>query len=215
MRRSAKVWALALTMLGAIGAQSVSAWGPPGHETIGAIADTLLIGTQAEREIKAILGEEKLATAALWADCVKGVGDRPPYRYHMNSRYPECDPFQQTASGREAMEDYVRRNAIACHPRATEEACHKAYHYTDVAIEHDGYDRADVGTSEHDLISAIEAAVAKLKGQAVPPLLELCDQARGAARCRSSGGRCAPAPACGSDLPGCGRKGGEPGRRQL
>ncbi len=169
MRRSGKVWALAITMLGAMTGQSVSAWGPQGHETIGAIADTLLMGTHAEREVRAILGEEKLATAALWADCVKGVGNSPPYRYHLNSRYPECDPFQQTASGREAMEDYVRRNSIGCHPRTTEEACHKAYHYTDVAIEHDTYDRADAGTSDYDVVSAIGAAVARLKGQTVPP----------------------------------------------
>ena len=66
------------------------------------------------------------------------------------------------------MEDYVRRNSTACHPEGAGEACHRQYHYADVAIEHRTYDRADVGTSDHDVVSAINAAVAKLKGHAVP-----------------------------------------------
>ena len=146
-----------------------AAWGHEGHETIGAIADALLVGTHAEKEVRNLLGTEKLATAALWADCVKGVGNGAPYHYHPNSRYPECDPFQNSSAGREEMEDYVRRNATGCHAGGGEELCHKTYHYTDVAIEHDSYDRADVGTSDHDVVSAITAAIAKLKGQAVPP----------------------------------------------
>ncbi len=164
-----KAWALlAVVTLGVTAGEPVGAWGHQGHEIIGAIADKLLVGTDAEKEVRSLLGEERLATAAVWADCVKGVGSRPPYKYHLNSRYPECDPFQQSAAGREAMEDYVRRNAIGCHSRTAEEACHKAYHYADVAIEHNTYDRVDAGTSDHDVVSAIDAAIAKLKGQAVP-----------------------------------------------
>jgi S1/P1 nuclease len=159
---------LALLTLAIAASRPVGAWGHQGHETIGAIADSLLIGTDAENQVKKILGGEPLATAALWADCVKGVSDRAPYQYHLTSRYRECDPFQQSTAGREEMEDYVRRNATACRSAASTEICHKAYHYTDVAIEHDTYDRADVGTSDHDVVSAINAAIAKLRGQAVP-----------------------------------------------
>jgi hypothetical protein len=169
MNNYRKVWALLTVLtLGVTGGRQVAAWGHEGHETVGAIADSLLIGTNAEMEVRKLLGTEKLVTAALWADCVKGVSNSAPYKYHLNSRYPECDPFQQSTASREAMEDYVRRNATACHPGAGEEVCHKAYHYTDVAIEHETYDRADVGTSDHDVVSAINAAIAKLKGQAVP-----------------------------------------------
>ena len=148
--------------------RTAGAWGHQGHETIGAIADTLLIGTHAETAVAKILGTEKLATAALWADCAKGVSDSAPYAYRLNARYPECDPFQQSAEGREAMEDYVRRNATSCHSAMAEEVCHKAYHYTDVAIEHDTYSPSEVGTSDHDVVSAINAAIAKLRGKAVP-----------------------------------------------
>ena len=167
MRRHSTAWALlAGVLLGALDARSAGAWGAEGHQTIGAIADTLLIGTNAEKAVREILGTEKLETAALWADCVKGVSDTAPYSYHLNARYPECDPFQQSAAGREEMEDYVRRNSTACHPESAGEACHRQYHYADVAIEHRTYDRADVGTSDHDVVSAIDAAIAKLKGHA-------------------------------------------------
>jgi hypothetical protein len=161
MENCRKVWTLLTVLtLGVTAGRPVGAWGHEGHETIGAIADSLLIGTNAEKEVRKILGPEKLETAALWADCVKGVSDRAPYRFHMNTRYPECEPFQQSIEGREAMEDYVRRNATACHPRVDEEICHKAYHYADVAIQHNTYDRADVGTSDNDVVSAINAAIA-------------------------------------------------------
>ena len=155
--------------MGVVFSQSAHAWGHEGHQTIGAIADSLLEGTPAEKEITEILGSEKLETAALWADCVKGVSNSAPYKYHSNTRFPECDPFQQSAAGREEMEDYVRRNARNCHSGAGEEVCHKAYHYADVAIEHDTYDRADQGTSDHDVVSAINAAIARLKDESVPP----------------------------------------------
>ena len=159
---------LAALFLGVMNGQRAEAWGPQGHQTIGAIADSLLGGTPTEKEITKILGSEKLETAALWADCAKGVSTSAPYQYHLNSRFPECDPFQQSAAGRAEMEDYVRRNARNCHSGAGEEVCHKTYHYADVAIEHDTYDRADQGTSDHDVVSAINAAIAKLKGEPVP-----------------------------------------------
>jgi hypothetical protein len=169
MHRYNEAWALlAGVILGALDGRSAGAWGHEGHETVGAIADSLLVGTNAEKAVREILGTERLETAALWADCVKGVSDTAPYAYHLNSRYPECDPFQQSAAGREEMEDYVRRNSTACHPESAGEACHRQYHYADVAIEHDTYDRADVGTNDHDVVSAINAAIAKLKSQAVP-----------------------------------------------
>jgi S1/P1 Nuclease len=159
---------LAALLLGMVCGQTAAAWGHQGHRTIGAIADSLLVGTSAEIETTKILGPEKLETASLWADCVKGVSDNAPYGYRLNSRFPECDPFQQTPEGREEMEDYVGRNSTNCHSGTGEEPCHKTYHYADVAIEHDTYDRADVGTSDHDVVSAINAAIARLKGESVP-----------------------------------------------
>lgn len=169
MRNHPKAWlCISGLLLVVLDGQAAGAWGQEGHQTVGAIADALLVGTPAEKEVRKILGSEKLETAALWADCAKGVSNSAPFKFKLTARYSECDPFQQSEAGRQAMEDYVRRNASACHPGAGEEVCHKQYHYTDVAIEHNTYDRADVGTSDHDVVSAINATIAKLKGHSVP-----------------------------------------------
>jgi S1/P1 Nuclease len=177
MRRHSHAWPwLAGLAFALIVSRSAGAWGHEGHRTIGAIADALLVGTHAEAEIQKILGAEKLETAALWADCAKGVSDNEPFKYHVSSRFPECAPFEQSAEDRQEMEGYVRRNSTACHPLAGQEICHKQYHYADVAIEHSTYERADVGTSDHDIVSAIKAATAKLRGEAVPAPFSLASR---------------------------------------
>ena len=64
-------WALlAGLMLAALDGRSAGAWGHEGHQMVGAIADSLLMGTHAEKEVTKILGPEKLETAALWEDCI-------------------------------------------------------------------------------------------------------------------------------------------------
>jgi hypothetical protein len=169
MMHHRNLWANGLSLaLGVAAAGSAGAWGYQGHQLVGAIADSLLVGTKAEKHVKKILGTETLQTAALWADCVKGVSNSAPFIYRLTTKYPECDPFQRSDAGRHEMEDYVRRNASACQAEPAVEPCHKQYHYTDVAIEHKSYDRADVGTSDHDVVSAIDAALAKLRGRSVP-----------------------------------------------
>jgi hypothetical protein len=62
-----------------IGAWSVvymsnaAAWGNPGHQTVGAIADQLIAGTHASQEVSALLQPgETLESVAIWADCAKG-----------------------------------------------------------------------------------------------------------------------------------------------
>jgi S1/P1 Nuclease len=147
------------------------AWGPEGHETVGAIADELIVGTNAAKAVQKILGKgAPLEHAAVWADCAKGVTKTKAtgvFKYTVNPIYTECKPFE-TAAGQKAMVSFVKRNWDACHPAADEEVCHKQYHYSDVAIERDSYDRADVGTSDHDVVSAIKAAVAVLQGGTSP-----------------------------------------------
>jgi hypothetical protein len=61
----------ALAVLMACLASSAFGWGDEGHETIGAMADQLLAGTPAGARVHALLGDETLATAALWADQIK------------------------------------------------------------------------------------------------------------------------------------------------
>ena len=158
---------LTLLLICLVSALPARAWSPQGHQTVGAIAETLLAGTHAAREVRDILGEESLGTAALWADCVKGVSERPPQRYVANPRFAECQPFQGEAGERE-MEDYVRRNVSACRPRKGQESCHRQYHYTDVAVQRSTYAPGLVGTSDHDVVAATQACVRVLRGGPAP-----------------------------------------------
>lgn len=47
------------------------AWGMDGHRTVGAIADRLLAGTRAGKQVKALLKDGGLEKYAIWADCAK------------------------------------------------------------------------------------------------------------------------------------------------
>lgn len=150
-----------------MGSAATFGWGSPGHETVGSVADSLLIGTNAAKAVKSILGKEKLRTASHWADCAKGVTEKPPMKYVVNSKFIECKPFE-TAVGEAQMVDFVTRNLSACVPAPGDESCHRQYHYADVAIERDAYTRSEIGTSDHDIVSAINAAIVVLQGGASP-----------------------------------------------
>lgn len=146
------------------------AWGHPGHQLVGSLADELIIGTPAAKQVSAILGPsiKNLKTAATWPDCVRDVehlasGD---FKYNAASKYhsPACVPFE-TPRERARMEDYARRNWSNCpgqdgQPPAS---CHRQYHFADVAIQHDDYSRHYAGTSERDIVAAINAAVGVLR----------------------------------------------------
>jgi hypothetical protein len=133
-----------------------SAWGPDGHHTVAAIADHLIAGTNAARQVKAILGDLSLQDAAVWADCTKGIVPSENFAYHPDRIYPECKVFE-TADGEAEMADFVRRNLS-----------HGEYHYTDVAIQHDRYDRSLAGTRDDDIVGAVVAATHVLKGEPAP-----------------------------------------------
>lgn len=68
-----KRFAAALCITGTLIAGNALAWGDQGHRSIGAIADRLLKGTKAEKQVAALLlPGENLELATIWADCVKG-----------------------------------------------------------------------------------------------------------------------------------------------
>lgn len=69
-----KKLALIVALAGAFAAQNAQAWGNDGHRAVGAIADKLLKGTNAQKQLAAILFPgESLESIANWADCVKGT----------------------------------------------------------------------------------------------------------------------------------------------
>lgn len=149
---------------------SAQAFGPHGHQTVGGIADQLLAGTPTARQLRSLLGSN-LQTAAVWADCAKGVGQvkaGAPLAYDGSGPYPECDYYENPAS-QAAMEDFVRRNAKSCYSNSSDEVCrHKSYHYTDVSPLRDRYATGLAGTSDHDIVSAIDACVRVLQGRKSP-----------------------------------------------
>jgi hypothetical protein len=149
----------------ALCSQLAFAWGPTGHMTVGTIADQLIAGTNAAKQVKKILGSN-LRTAAVWADCAKGVSETT-LKYGGDGHYQECAVYENDASKKQ-MEAYVKRNLTNCNPGPKEEKCHWQYHYTDVALQRSQYAKNVVGTSDHDVVSAISAAIAVLEGGASP-----------------------------------------------
>ena len=168
-----RVWVgMVAGLLVLAGAQPAAAWGPQGHQTVGAIADRLLEGTRAGEEVRRLLAGEPLRVAALWADCAKNVTERPPHRYVENRRFPDCTAFESQA-GESALVDYVARNLAACRPRPREESCHKQYHYADVAVQREAYRRGQVGTSSHDIVAALQSCIDVLQGRPASTPIDL------------------------------------------
>ena len=133
------------------------AWTSDGHRVIGAIADFLLAGTSTSDQVEQILGSS-LRAASVWADCVKGsvMDESRTVRYRVDPVFTECRRFENPFSERD-MVDFARRNWDGCGRSSTHDLCHKQYHYTDVAIQRDAYRRGSVGTSNHDVVAAIDA----------------------------------------------------------
>jgi hypothetical protein len=150
------------------------AWSADGHQTAGAIADALLANTATERKVKAILNGQSLEQVSVWADCVKGVDPNQDFSY-TTGRRDECAIFE-TPAGIEEMRDFVKRNDRNCAPKAGEESCHKQYHYSDVPFQRTRYEADDFGTTKHDVVQAINAAIAVLRGQNAPAPFQIKDQ---------------------------------------
>src|SRR5262249_51714563 len=147
-------------------------WGHEGHEVVGSIADQLLEGHPAKAQVARILGFE-LRVAGPWLDCVRSVvhhTDDDTFEYDPDPHHPEyrvpCTSFE-TPNEKTRMEDYAKRNWTTCVYKPGH-GCPETYHFADVAIQHHRYDRSFAGTSEHDIVSAINAAVAKLKNPSAP-----------------------------------------------
>ncbi len=154
-----------------------AAFGPQGHEVVGAIADQLL-SANAKAQLKSQLGFP-LRVAATWADCVKDVARQAngTFQYQPDPMYhAACSAFE-TAPGKARMVNYVSRNWDNCTDPAAVKGCHALYHFADVAIQHDTYDRAFAGTGDHDIVSAIGAVIAVLQDRPAPAPFDIQDKA--------------------------------------
>jgi hypothetical protein len=153
------------------------AWGYEGHELVGSIADQLL-NDHAKQKVQDTLGFE-LRAAAPWPDCVRSVIKRADGSFQYAPSRPEyripCTSFE-TSAERARMEDYVRRNWHKCGYDEGRAGCEDSYHFADVAIQHNHYDRSYTGTNSHDIVSAINAAIAVLKDNPAPEPFSIRDK---------------------------------------
>ena len=155
---------------------SASAWNPPGHKVVGSIADQLL-NTNAKQQVTQILGFD-LSTAGPWLDCVKSVEkqDDGTFVYKEDPRYePPCTPFKLE---RARIVDYAKRNWFDCSyvTSGVDRGCHNTYHFDDVPLQRDRFDRNFQGTNNHDIVSAINAAIAVLLDRPAPPPFSITDK---------------------------------------
>jgi S1/P1 Nuclease len=151
------------------------AFGPEGHMAVGAIADELLKGTNAAKESRKIVGST-LRTASVWADCAKGVDERT-FKYGGAGKYPECAVYERSTASKKLMEGFVKRNVGTCEADLGDESCHRQYHYSDVGSQRDGYEPSFKGTSDHDVVAAINAMIAVLQDK-LPPHFTLLTRKR-------------------------------------
>jgi hypothetical protein len=69
-----KKLACVVALTGAFASFDALAWGNDGHRAVGAIADKLIKGSNAHKQVAALLQPgESLESIANWADCVKGT----------------------------------------------------------------------------------------------------------------------------------------------
>jgi hypothetical protein len=80
-------------------ASNALAWGNDGHRVVGAIADKLIKGTAAEKQVAALLlPGESLESIANWADCVKGsyCGPQTPEMVAYVNANPKASEYHYT-----------------------------------------------------------------------------------------------------------------------
>jgi hypothetical protein len=168
--------------------QGARAWNAEGHQIVGAIADAIL-NDHAKQQVQSILGVDvNLQTAGPWLDCVKSVHrkDDGNFEYIVEPAFePPCRPFKDAHN---LMEEYVGRNFVQCsylvhrddhhgHEFDEEMGCHNTYHFDDIAIQRDHFDRNFQGTNDHDIVAAINAAIAVLLERPSPPPFKIATKA--------------------------------------
>jgi hypothetical protein len=157
------------------------AWGYQGHEVVGSVADRLL-KPNAKQQVRQILGFD-LRTVGPWADCVKSVvrHDDGTFHYEVDPNHLEfevpCTSFSSKEE-RARIVDYAKRNWFTCSykPDGFERGCHNTFHFEDVAVQRNNFDRSFQGTNDHDAVAAISAAIAVLTDKPAPPPFSIKDK---------------------------------------
>lgn len=116
------------------------AWGNDGHRAVGAIAEKLIKGSNAEKQVAALLlAGESLESITVWADTAKGG---------VGYAIPSAEMAAYTAAN----------------PK------HGAYHYTDIPFQNTHYHDGAVGSADEDIVQTLKQAIAVLQGKTAPAL---------------------------------------------
>jgi hypothetical protein len=133
-------------------------YGPPGHETVGAIADELLAKKPAGAEVKALIDGITLQRAAVMPDEIKGwdkKGVDDPKSFHYRD-HPKIDM---------QLREFWRANPPT-HDVNSPMPSHHWFHYTDVPVVRvEKYADGKVGRSKWDIVQMIPFCVDVLQGR--------------------------------------------------
>jgi len=137
---------------------SILAYGPTGHEIVGAIADERLANTPTAAKVNALLGGLSLERAAVIADEIKGWdknGVDDPRSFHY-SAHRDID---------RQLRDFWRANQPT-HDLNSAAPSHHWFHYSDVPIVPvQKYREGNAGRSKWDIVHMIPFCVQVLQGR--------------------------------------------------
>lgn len=138
-------------------ASKVSAYGPLGHEIVGAIADRKLAGTAAAEKIKTLLDGIPLERASLIADDIK-TWDRN------GADDPRGVHFRDHPKIEEQLRDFWKANPPSPDANDTTPS-HHWMHYTDVPVlDPEKYGDGQRGRGNWDVVHAITYCIGVLRG---------------------------------------------------
>jgi S1/P1 Nuclease len=151
-----KRW-LSLFVVCAVSIRAAHAYGPTGHEIVGAIADELLAGKPAGEKVHTLLDGFTLEKAAVVPDEIKGWdknGPDDPGIFHYSSR-PRIDA---------QLRDYWKANPPT-HDINSPVPSHHWFHYTDVPVAgSEKYGDGKIGRTQWDIVHAMRYCIAVLHG---------------------------------------------------
>jgi S1/P1 Nuclease len=149
---------MAAIILGFSFTPALKAYGPVGHELVGAIADERLANTKAGEKVNELLQGITLKKASVIADEIKGWDKSTPddpKSFHY-SRHPQIDA-QLTA--------FWKANPPTKDPNSAVPS-HHWFHYTDVPlVRPEKYEDGSAGRTKWDVVHMIDYCIDVLRGK--------------------------------------------------
>ena len=153
-----KTGLILLSLLVLLCPRPLLAYGPLGHQVVGAIADEKLAGTPTGKKVAEMLDGLTLQKAALIADEIKGwdkKGADDPGIFHYSSR-PRIDA---------QLRAFWHANPPTKEAHSSVPS-HHWFHYTDVPVANlEKYGDGKVGRSEWDIVHMMRYCIAVLRGE--------------------------------------------------